>query len=223
MDKNGVLFAMRRRWYVLLAGTLLTLGTLVLLHTPPVYTGQVTLVIISRHLPSTQNAIAETTPSAIASMTVIMVNNGPVAPDAASSDARLFGRGVDAGTSIRMRTGGSQWALAAGLPYIDIDAVDHSAAQVERRLVAAVAKVHDALIEQQDRLGVRPSDRVALEQTPQVPLIAPVATQARRADAVVLVVGIAVTASLVRATDSLRPRRAARRRNRRARTAPAGP
>lgn len=199
-----------RRWYVVAIGLAFTAGAVVVeQHQPPIYWSRVTVVVLQ---PSgySPNVLTTQGPIAVAGVAVMDVTGRPLDLRASSSDATLYGLGVTSGTWIRLRNEGGQWAPSANSPYIDIDAVDSTPAEVTARIDTAVAQVRRAIEARERALRLSPRNWSGVQETPGAALVQPVPDSRARALLTTLVAGAGWTAAAVGAIEA-----AGRRRRRR--------
>ena len=187
-----------RRWYVVVAGGVLTIAAFLgLSHSSPVYMSRAT-VIVPVPASTSHIALQVVSPTDIATVAAIRVNQAANTLDASTSDATLVGSGVTQGVSIHVRNEGTQWAPLAPDPYIDIDAVDHSVEGVNRRLADAVDRVRVAVRDLQRSLRVEPGLRVRTTVSPAHPVVTPVPpSRSRLLAACLLLGGAGTTAGLL--------------------------
>lgn len=182
-----------RRFYVTLAGVLVTLATVhALNNTDPTFWGRITVVVLTPPNAG-QNILTEHSPVAIASLAVMDVTHHAPALRAGSADVTLYGLGERRATWIRLRNTGNQWVPSAGLPYIDVDAVDTTADAVSRRLTAAVSDLRAAMVRRQDEMGVQLTSRTGLELLPAYPVVTLIPPSRMRAEVATGVVGFTLT------------------------------
>ncbi|WP_141014142.1 hypothetical protein [Nocardioides sambongensis] len=167
MTVADFLSALGRRWYVgLVVVLMLGLAGPVLLKPADTYWGRLTLVVLPPKVTTgTWNVLLDRAPVAVASLSVMEVNQSPLAVHAASSDATLVGLGVTDGVLVQVRATGGQWTPAAGNAYIDVEAAGPSVEIVEARLERAVADVRSAVAEREVQFEVAPRNRTLIEES----------------------------------------------------------
>ncbi|MFT4287060.1 hypothetical protein [Nocardioides sp.] len=205
MTLAQLLRAALRRWYVVLVGVALTAAVALPLHrTAVTYWGEATLVVLLPKGESTAaNSLLSRSPIAIASLAVQQVNQRPNMLRSASSGATLVGIGERSGTLVQLRNTGVQWLPAAALPYIDIEAVGVSEAEVEQRITTALEQVRVAVADLQQRIGVPSAMQVFTEQRSPQLSVEHALSNPKRALAGTLLAGAALTAAAVVLVDRM--------------------
>lgn len=205
MTLSQFLAAAVRRWYVVLLGALITACIVAQVRQPAVaYWGRVTLVVL---LPAGQstadNSLLSRSPIAIASLAVQQVNQHPNQLEAASSEATLVGIGERSATSVQLRNTGVQWVPAAGLPYIDVEAVGANEEEVADRIEKAADEIRVAVADLQQRIQVPPQMQVFTEQSSPQLTIEHALSNPKRAMAGALLAGGALTGAAIILADWL--------------------
>ncbi len=131
-----LLVASARRWYVVLAGLVLTVGVLLLVHqTPGVYATQTNVVFLAPVTPHTPNTISSPTSGVISTAGLVerIVNKG-VEKSPTSGSVALAGQGVDDGYSVELPNAGGQWASNFNRPVLQVQVTGPSAERVRSEL-----------------------------------------------------------------------------------------
>lgn len=205
--------AATRLWYVVLVGAALTaFGIHQVRDASHAYWSKATVVLLPSRLESNGgNELLTKGPAALAAAAVAEVTRGPAVLRAATTDANLVGMGERSATLVQLRNGGGQWVPRAAGPYIDIEAVDASAADVTRRLDSAIAQVRAAVLRLEDQLRVPAQLKVSISQSPELVTVSVLGSSPSRAMAGTALAGIGATVAAVISLDRLL---AARRRRR---------
>lgn len=197
-----------RRWYVAVLGGALTLGLFVVLTDgPQLYSGRVTLTVLSPPPADGTNTLQQPAPPIIASAAVMRVNNHPHELASSSPETTLLGRTQRVGDAVFLVHRGNQWNATAQDPAIGIEAVDVSPEAVEARIEARVREVEEAIRALEDELRVARRQRVDLTQTPPVVLAGAATTSRPRALLATGIVGAALTAWAVLGLEAWSRRR----------------
>lgn len=208
MAPRDLLTLVARRWYVTAAGVLMTAGVvLTQQHQPPTYWGRVTVVVLPPTAVS-PNVLTQQGPVAVAALAVMDVTGKPLDLRASSSDATLYGLGVTSGTWIRLRNTGSQWRPSASNPYVDVDAVARTPAEVDTRISAAVDALRRAVETRQEDLRTAPRYRATTDEVPGAPVVQQIPPSTTRALGTTVLSGAGWTAAaLILAESMARSRR----------------
>lgn len=199
LTAHEFLYALRRRWYVLVLGCLATAGLyLSATSSPDVYASRVSLLLLSPQPPAQpdtpNNVLQQPSPVGIAAVAVMQANGTPLRVMASSPDIPLYGQGVTDGSAITMRSVGNQWSPSAPVPLITIEAVGSSADVVAARIEADASRVRASIRSIENLLGVRPADRVLVTQSPSHPAVAAIPKSNTRALLGSGLIGIGLTA-----------------------------
>jgi hypothetical protein len=224
MNKPTVTTRLLRRWYVLIAGSLITAVWVSRLLTPdPVYWMKSEVLFVE------SRGVAEATFSQgtdgrlvpFASAIERQINRGQPVTRLSSRDAPLYGAGVRHGYKIELPNAGLQWVPSFPRPALTVEVVGESAEEVQR--------IHDELIERIRQLSdqfqkeQRYSKRDYVVVVPQEPPPDPVYVGPSdggliRGAAAGLLVGLASTVLVALVLD----RWMAERANRKSRVGPRG-
>lgn len=207
-----------RRWYVVLLGLALTLGTVYVVHGGSgVYYSQVQLVLVAPPQNYYPNTIAAhpfaLTPTA--SVLVADWNGTHPALLTASSETTLYGEGVRRGTQVRLPNQGSQFQPLFFAPFIDVQVVGPSETEVTAEATRVVEQLRLMLQRRQDFAGVPPRLRITTLLSPEDVTASYVAGSGIRAAAATFVLGLVGTSLLTVGVDRVVARARVRRRRRR--------
>ncbi|ODT39574.1 MAG: hypothetical protein ABS62_12865 [Microbacterium sp. SCN 70-200] len=169
MTIRGVLSAMGRRWYVVLA--VFTLAGAGLAYFADDGGSYATRTIVSFTWPDAtllqaQNGNTDDDVIAFAGAVATEINNGRAPQTYSESDAPYYGAGIREGYVVALQDLGNQWHRDFSRAQIEIQIVGRTHEWVEitqRRLVEAVVAVADA---QQDRAMVPLSERITASIVP---------------------------------------------------------
>ncbi|WP_134765945.1 hypothetical protein [Nocardioides sp. 1609] len=199
--------ACRRRWYVLLAGLLVTLGLVAgLARVDGVYAARVDVVFLAPATAAAPNRIASASSSviAIAGQVQRMVAPGPHGGinRAATSDAvGLLGTGVDDGAAIVLPDSGGQWAHGFDRPVLSIEVTGASPADVLARTRQLVARVEAATLGLQDDPRIAADNRITTSLSPAVPQVSYHEGRRSLSMLAALLLGLALSLVLAVASD----------------------
>ena len=171
MTSRELLRVLTRRWYVLVAGGVLTLAALVLvLERPGVYWTQMELVLVAPPEPYYPNTVADA-PYSLAPLAGLLVSdwNGPRPPLlTSSSGTTLYGLGVNDGVQVRLPNQGSQFRPLFTAPTVDVQVVGRSADEVTARADRARTEIQTLLDRRQALAGVADRNRVRAISSPEL-------------------------------------------------------
>ncbi|GAA3579223.1 hypothetical protein GCM10022197_40890 [Microlunatus spumicola] len=207
-----------RRWYVVLVGLALTLATTyAVLEREGVYYSEVQVVLVGPPQISYPNTVA-VQPFSLAPMASLLVSdwNGTRRPLLTSaSDTTLYGEGVRDGTQVRLPNQGSQFKPSFDAPYVDVQVVGPSEAEVTAEAKRVVDQLRFMLQRRQEFAGVPTSSQITTLLAPEDVSATHVAARSTRAGAVTFALGLVGTALLAAGAERL----LSRSRERRARPA----
>ncbi|MCD9196883.1 hypothetical protein [Aeromicrobium wangtongii] len=197
MTATDALLVLRQRWYIVLAGLLLTGAVVVNVATvPAVYVTQADVLFLAPQSAQNPNPIKDSSESLIATTGLVarMVRNGKEEPATASSGVTLTGKGVRRGYSIRLPDSGGQWANNFDRPELDIQVVGPSKTWVRSTLDRQVLRINRALHDLQAADGAASQDFITTSLTPAVATVVRTEGQPKRAVAAVVALGTILTA-----------------------------
>jgi hypothetical protein len=212
---GGALRALRRRWYVVLAGLLVTLLVCASeTRAHGVFWTQVDVVFLippSTHAPNTLEASSSSLIST-AGIVAIRVNQGKRATPLSSANVSLVGEGIFDGRSVQLPNTGGQWADNFSRPVLDVQVTGATYAAVKAELAATLADIQSELDRLQIAAGADQFNRITTQSAPTTPEILVIPPQRRRAVAATLAVGTLLTLVGAVTVDGVLRRRSAARR-----------
>lgn len=207
-----LLVASARRWYVVLAGLVLTVGVLLLVHqTPGVYATQTNVVFLAPVTPHTPNTISSPTSGVISTAGLVerIVNKG-VEKSPTSGSVALAGQGIDHGYSIELPNAGGQWAENFNRPVLQVQVTGPSADGVRAELARLLGQIETVTRDVQTEAGVQERLLITTQVSPSDPGVGYHQGHRPMALAVTALLGMVLTGLAVWAVDGLLLRRARR-------------
>jgi hypothetical protein len=198
---------LRRRWYVTVAGLMVALVMVGVVHSlPGTYSSQVDVLFLQ---PDDGNTYRVVTPGLIGLAGVVgqMANGGQDQVQTVSDDVLLAEEGVEHGYSVRLPNSGGQWANNFERPLLDVQVTGDSPQEVRARLDVVLGKIDADLMDLQDRAKVDPRYRVTTRLSPLSPPVLHNSGSRVRALAGSLLLGIILTLTLAVAVDTWALRR----------------
>lgn len=206
--------AVRRGWYVVLAGVVCTLGVSALVHTAPgVYHQQVDVVFTWPQPPNNgENTLQYGTATLIntAGVVATIVAGSAGGSQVVADSATAVGEGIRHGYTVRLPNAGGQWAYNFEDPALRIESVGSSPQEVVATTARAVARVRAALLTLQQEEHVRPAMMVQTKLNPGLPDVQYSTGSRMRALLVTQILGFGLTATALHVLHVRRRRRAAR-------------
>ena len=134
---------------------------------PGVYWSDVHVRFVAPASPTRQNSLQVSERSLIMTAGAVgqMVDDTN-RPRPASPDATLAGLGVRSGWSITLPNSGGQYQNYYADPYLDVQVVGLTAAQVMQTMLGLVRRIEDGLTTLQDDAHVAPADRISSRVLP---------------------------------------------------------
>ena len=203
-----------RRWYVVLAGVVMTAGILVLIHqVPGVYATQTNVLFLAPVTPQSPNTISSPTSGIISTAGLVerIVNEG-VRKSPTSGSVALAGQGVTDGYSIELPNAGGQWAANFNRPVLQVQVAGPSAEHVRAELRRLVERIREVAQELQAEAGVRPGLAITTQTSPAEPRVGYHQGHRPMGLAVAALLGAVLTGLGVVAVDRIGGRRAERQR-----------
>lgn len=215
MTMPRMLRALGRRWYVPLAGALVT-GAVALgvIDATGVYTARTTLTFtppVGWAVGGNTFTDSATSLVGFAKLVEQQVTDGGDGQLFAHPQTPLYGSGVREGEVLYVPDAGGQWASNFNRPSIVVDVVGAAPDEVAERVERLTAQVAETAQRLQDDEGVVASQRIAVYADPAQPEVVLVAPQRLRALAGVAVIGVVVSVAAALGLDAV-ARRVARRR-----------
>ncbi|SEQ12526.1 hypothetical protein [Microlunatus flavus] len=210
MTSRELVHVLVRRWYVLVAGGLLTLVALGgVFVRPGVYWAQMELVLVAPAEPYYPNTVADA-PHSLAPLAALVVSdfNGPRPPLLTSyATTTLFGLGVRDGVQVRLPNQGSQFQPLFTAPTLDVQVVGSSEQEVTVRAEQVRGQVQELLQRRQALAGVADRNRVRAISSPEALDVQHMTGSRTRALAATGLVGALATGLLAWSWDRLVARR----------------
>ena len=199
-----------RRWPVLLAGALATLG---LVYTTTlddgVYWSRTQVVFLAPTSKIYPNALRTTSEDLI--ITAGVVAKAVAGPDKvtkyASPEATLIGEGTRDGWSIRLPDTGGQWAPNFAEQVLYVEVVAATAEEVEARQDEIVAQIADELDRLQRDAGVVPVNDITVTVAPESTVVHQVGGSTMRAAGMAGLLGASATFALIAVLETRARRR----------------
>jgi hypothetical protein len=205
--------ALRRGWYVVLAGVVCTLGASTLIHRAPgVYHQQVDVVFTWPQPPNNgENTLQYGTATLIntAGVVATIVAGSAGGSQVVADSATAVGEGIRHGYTVRLPNAGGQWAYNFEDPALRIESVGSSPQEVLATTARAVARVRAALLTLQQEEHVRPAMMVQTRLNPGLPDVQYSTGSRMRALLVTQILGFGLTATVLHVLHVRRRRRAA--------------
>lgn len=215
----GAVAAIRRRWYVVAIGIVCTALALYAVQSrPPVYFSRAMVYFLapaSQFFPN----IVETRSFDLVDVAGIVgkrINGSNSLTKTASMEATLVGRGVDDGTSIKLPDNGGQWSAYYDTQALDIQVTAPTEDEIRSRQAEIFTRIEAELAALQDELDIPKNDRIQTKVLPDSPTIQAVTGDRRRAQAMILALGIGISLLAVGEAEL----RSARQSNRAVRIGP---
>lgn len=202
-----------RRWYVVLVGLALT-GLLVMhIQTKPgVFWARTSVVLLAPKSATNPNAITITSGALVQTAGVVarLVNNRSDGLLPSSPDVTLADQGVPDGSVVYQPNIGGQWVSNYVSAEIIVDVTAPDPALVVARTDRLVAKIQHTLRAIQDEQDVDTLNQISSRRSVAPPQVIYDVGQPRRAEAVALLLGVALTLSVAVTFDSWLARRRSR-------------
>jgi hypothetical protein len=218
-----------RRWYVIVAGALVTVAAcwaLVGNASSQVFYSRMEIRFVEVGSSASERFFNSGSQAIVPFVAAVerVVNEGKVAPPFNSRDSTIPGVGVRRGTKVAMPNYGTQWVSSYPVPTLVVEVVDDSPARVVAGHEKALAEIRGTVEELQDQEEVPAEVRVVVVEPASAPSVSSVGAPRRellRALVAAVVVGAGITASVAVEWDRLAGRRDRRTRGAGAAGAPA--
>lgn len=214
MTATDVLGAIRRRWYVAVAGLLVVaLACVGAQRAQGVFWTQVDVVFLVPQSARNPNSLEVTSQSLIstAGVVALRVNDGKKSSALSSSSVSLVGEGIRDGHSVRLPNAGGQWADNYTRPVLDVQVVGPSREAVHAELNVLLEQIQSTLDELQVSGGADEFNRITTQYAPTSPVVYFISTQAKRAMMAILLLGFLLTLAAVVGVDRIAMRSTGRR------------
>lgn len=209
-----VLAALRRRWYAVAAGLVLTAAVAAnLLQSPAVFWTQTNVIFTSPAVGAPDVLFADSGASytAMAGLVERRLNAGRRDAVNTSTEVSLVDIGMERGTRILLPNAGGQWNYHFPSPTLSVQAAGSSVEEVRALRDREVARVRDELTTIQAADGIPPEQMIGTRLSPVLAPARYANGHPRRAAGGAAVIGLALT---VLATVQLDARLAPHRRGR---------
>ena len=207
--------AVGRRWYVLVAGILLTaVAGLLALQTNGVYTARTAVTLMAPvGWAVGGNTLNDSATSLVGFAKIVeeTMSDGKGGQLFAAPGTRLYGAGVREAELVFVPNYGGQWAPNFNQPAIVIDVVGPTAVGVQERVIALTEEIGATAEALQDKMGVTEDQRVTWIASPATPVVEYVGINRMRALAGIAVMGGGLSLFATAVADKLLNRRQLRR------------
>lgn len=213
MTTAEVLGVVRRRWYLVAAGVLLTAAVAALvLGRSGVYVTRVDVVLLPPPSAAGAPEVVGSSEDLIAAAGLLerLVNAGRETNAATSQQVPLEGTGVRDGVLVTLPNNGGQWDYNFTSPMLSLQVAGPSRDAVLRDRAEAVRDINRTLAELQREQGAPASRMLTTHVVPEDAQVAHVTGHPARAAGATAVVGLAVTLLLTVLADHLLLRRRGR-------------
>ena len=192
-----------RRWYVVVAGLLLTVAVANCLvrSMPVVYAARSSVTVMRPDANPIRVDGTET--SGVAVILNLVTNGGAPEPKRASPDTTMYGEGIYDGSRVRIRDAGGQWAVMVDEPVLYVEAVGPTPEVVTERINGHVADLSSRLTQLQRGLGVEPEQSIYMHVSPDEPVVERLSGNRARLLAAIIAIGLALTAAILPPADRL--------------------
>lgn len=201
-----------RYWVLIMIAALVTVGVgMVAISDTGVYFSRTELVFLAPTSSLYPNALKTQSEDLIDTAGIVAKRvSGPgEVTKFASPDATLVGMGVRDGWSLRLPDTGGQWATNFTTQTLLLDVVAPSRDVAENRQKELAALVSDTLQQLQREAGVKPVNDITIIAAPESAVIFHIGGSRTRTLAMIAILGIAATLSVVMAVDRYRRRQRA--------------
>lgn len=201
-----------RRWIVLVAGAVATLG---LVYTTTlddgVFWSRTQVVFLAPPSAAYPNALRTTSEDLIITAGVVAkaVSGPEEVTKYASPDATLVGEGVRDGWSIRLPDTGGQWATHFAEQVLYVEIVAATAEEVEARQTEIIGQIVTELDRLQRDAGVEPVNDITVTVAPESTVVHHVRGSRARSAGMAAVLGAGATFAVIALLESRGRRRAA--------------
>ncbi|HSN11688.1 MAG TPA: hypothetical protein VLS51_06250 [Propionibacteriaceae bacterium] len=204
MTLETLVGAALRRWYVLLVGILLTLGTCAyVMRLPGVYWASAKVYFLPPSTVPQPNQLAPDSSVAIpfAGLIQTQINDGVPRRLATSPDVRLVDQGIYDGWSVMLPNTGGQWANNFSEPALIVQATGPTPQAVTTRMAQLLARITQLVRQDEDSAGVQPQLRVSLNMSPTTVDVQYSNGHRSRAVGEIVLLGVLVSLTACRVVD----------------------
>lgn len=174
MTVRDVLTVVLRRWYLMVAGALLSLaGLYQATHVPPVYYTQYYVVVLAPQSSVFPNTFEDPAygMAPMAGLIASDYNKGKRQGLLGSADTLLHGEGVREGSRVHLSNDGSQWEPMYGRPNIDVQVVGPKPEEVAAKAKQIGLDLVALLEKRQVEMGIVPTMRMTTVLSSSDPII----------------------------------------------------
>lgn len=196
MTIHEVLAAVRRRWYVVTLGLVLTAVAVVVLHDATgVYYARSRAVFLAPTSTTNPNSLGVPSSSLTATAGVVerIVNGEHAPPKPTSPEVRLADTGVRDGWWVFLPNYGSQWEVDNRRSMLIVDVTGPSSTVVSERSTQLLDEIQTELATLQDGSDVSPVDRITVKSVPETPTVSYLAGKPSRAALMAGLLGSAIS------------------------------
>jgi hypothetical protein len=200
----------RRRWWVLLLGMLITVtGCYAVQRTPGVYWAYTRVIFLPPVAPGQENPIAPDSSSLIPLAGIIQDEIYKGSPPLGSNgqDVTLVDQGVYDGWSVRLPNSGGQWATNYAEPVLIVQASGPSAQVVQTRMYDLFDEITRLVADHEDADGVSTTSRVDFTLSPAAVAVQYSNGHRSRALAIIVLVGVGLSLAACIVADRVLPTR----------------
>jgi hypothetical protein len=214
MTTRMLLGIMARRWYIILLGMVAAGAAFLMLHSDGAYTTQARVAFIGpgiSQVGQTDDGQLETL-TAFAAAVERQYHDGR-GSDRLAENATLYGAGITQGVEVLLPNTGGQWQMSFANAVIDVTVVGPTPAWVLAHRDAAVARIQDIARTQQRAAGVTNQNMITSLVIPAsaVGRFGPTRSTQARAGAILLLLGVSLSAGAAALIDGAVSRRRHRR------------
>ena len=189
-----------RSWWAAVAAGLVFSALLAwhVMAVPPVYSAQVNALLLLPTSSVVPNTLATSSESVVDTAGVLqrMVGGQGSGAKPVSDSVTLSAQGIRHGFSVRLPNSGGQWADLYSDPFLDVQAVGSSEAEVQGEMQRVLVALEQGLRRMQDDEAVAPENRIVMQLNPGQPVIRAASGSRIRALGSAGVLGLAAAAGL---------------------------
>lgn len=202
-----LLGASLRAWYLVAMGMIVTAAAAAaVLMSPGVYYAQVDVVFLQPVNAFVPNNLRGTSAAVTATAGVVQreVSAGRQSSRVVSESVTIVGEGIESGQRVTLPNSGGQWANNFDRALLDVEVVDATEDGARRRLDTLLASINEVLERRQLEAGAERSTWISTRLSPAVPTVTYLQGERRRATAMTVLLGAALTCSAVVLLESRR-------------------